>query len=253
MKDIFYESLKDTRETIFAETQKAYGSRLHFHRAFEVAYILEGEANYIVEDETFTARAGDIVFAHCYYRHAAKNNPFHLKHVVAVPEKLTSDIFRLFESDTLPVLLQDREFNKTLLPHFETLVNQKDISATLAKGYANIIFGSLASHYEKVPLKKKNKNVSTIENILKFIDTHYSEPITLESISAHFGYNKTYFSRLFNEKIGMSLTNYINMVRYDKFDKFYKNTDKNITEAVLECGFSSLPTFYRTQKIRKKS
>ena len=72
MKDIFYESLKDTRGTIFAEMQKAYGSRLHFHRVFEVAYILEGEANYTVEDENFTAHAGDIIFTHCYYLHAGK-------------------------------------------------------------------------------------------------------------------------------------------------------------------------------------
>ena len=252
MKDIYYESLKDARGTIFAETQHAYSSRLHFHRAFEVAYILEGEANYTVENENFTAHAGDIVFTHCYYLHAGKKAPQHTKYVVAVPEKITSDIRRLFENDTLPVLLQDKEFNKTLLPHFEALINQKEMSTTLTKGYSNIIFGSLASHYEKVPLKKKNKNVSIIENILNYIDSHYNETITLESISAHFGYNKNYFSRLFNEKIGMSLTNYINMVRYDKFEKIYKNTDKNITEIVMECGFSSLPTFYRTQKIRNE-
>ena len=44
MKDIFYEAIKDSRKTIFAEFQKYNTTRLHFHRAFELLYIIEGQA-----------------------------------------------------------------------------------------------------------------------------------------------------------------------------------------------------------------
>ena len=87
---------------------------------------------------------------------------------------------------------------------------------------------------------------------MNFIDDHCCEQLTLESISKHFGYNKTYFSRIFNDHIGMSLNNYINMVRYDKFTALSKDTeDSTITDLVFKCGFSSLSTFYRIRKTRE--
>ena len=60
MKDAFYEALKDTRGRLFAEIQKEYASRYHFHRAFEMAYIFEGDARYEIEDRLFSASADQI-------------------------------------------------------------------------------------------------------------------------------------------------------------------------------------------------
>jgi AraC-like DNA-binding protein len=255
MKNIFYESIKDKMNGIFAEKQQEYDGRMHFHRAFELAYITEGSAHYIVEDEEFIAREGDIVFCHCYYRHTSTVDFPHTKYIVAVPEKLSKDAANLFKDSTLPVLLSDKTFNKTLLPYFELLASEgESMTKILSRGYANILFGSLAGHYNNIAVKPKNKNVEVIADILNYIDEHFRDRITLESISAHFGYNKTYFSRLFNQHIGMSMSNYINMVRYDAFERMYGNKmHENTTELVFDCGFSSLATFYRVREFRNKS
>lgn len=253
MTNAQYESLKDTSESIYAKKQAEYPVTLHFHRAFELAYILSGSARYTVEGEDFLATAGDIVFSHCCYRHKSFQTPQHTKYVIAVSENITSDISKLLKKRTFPSLLNDKEFNQTLLPYFSALVEgEGNTPKILERGYANIIFGSISNHYEKTAIKQKNKNVSIIEDILNFIDEHYAEPINLETISKHFGYNKTYFSRLFNGYIGMSLNNYLNMVRYDKFDSMQKNPkNQTITDLVFKCGFPSLSTFYRVQKNRK--
>jgi len=253
MKNILYEAIKDTDNMIFAEHQQSFYGRLHFHRAIEIGYIISGQSEYIVEDEKISATANDIVFTHSYCSHCTKDTRENDKYVIAVSENFSNDIKNLFREVTLPVYLDDKEFNKTLLPHFEILACKgKQMPPILAKGYANVIFGSLSEHYEKVPLKPKNKNISVIAETLKFIDEHYNEQITLQSIADAFGYNKTYFSRLFNNHIGMSLNNYVNMVRFDRFEEMYKNSDeKNITNFALECGFSSLATFYRVRKFRE--
>lgn len=254
MKDIFYESNKDKSSDIFAEKQKEFGGRFHFHRAFELAYITDGRARYLIEDENFIAEKDHIVFAHCYYRHKSYDDIKHNKYVIAVPEKLSRDVASLFEESTLPTLLADTEFNKTLLPFFEKLTNEcSDMPRILSKGYANIIFGSLSQHYNSISVKPKNKNVLIIADILEYIDDHFRDKITLESLAATFGYNKTYFSRLFNQHIGMSVNNYINMVRLDRFEKLSADSkSENITELVFDCGFSSLATFYRVREVRRK-
>ena len=255
MKNIFYESTKDKMNGIFAEKQHEYDGRLHFHRAFELGYITEGSAHYIVEDEEFTATEGDIVFCHCYYRHTSTVDSPHTKYIAAVPENLSKDVATLFKDSTLPIHLSDKQFNKSLLPYFELLSREsKNMTKILSRGYANILFGSLSSHYNNIAVKPKNKNVEVIADILNYIDEHFREQITLETLSARFGYNKTYFSRLFNQHIGMSMNNYINMVRYDTFERLYGNKlGENITELVFDCGFSSLATFYRVREFRNKS
>ena len=255
MKDIFYEYMKDNQNTIFAEKQKEFPGRLHFHRAFELAYICEGQAQYTVDTETFVASSDHIVFCHCYYPHVSPVVPPHTKYVIAIPERLTKDIAVAFSHSTLPAFLPDKDFNKSLLPFFEKLVYESaNISNMLSKGYAQIIFGSLAEHYNSVSTIPKNKNISLIADILSYIDVHFQEPISLESISAHFGYNKTYFSRLFNKHIGMSLNNYINMIRLNHFEVLSKNSNEaNITDLIFACGFSSLATFYRVYNFRKSN
>lgn len=252
MKDIYYESSKDTSSALFAQTQKEFNGRLHFHRAFELAYILSGNADYVVEDERFVAFENSIVFCHCYYRHKSYDNLPHKKHVIAVPENLTSDISAKFKEFTLPSLLVDTEFNKTILPYFNLLTQSStNISSMVMKGYANIIFGLLAEHYESVSIKSRNKNIAVIADILSYIDANFREPLTLDSLASVFGYNKTYFSRIFNRHIGMSLNNYLNMVRLTAFEERIKQSDsKSVADTAFECGFTSLATFYRVQKFR---
>ena len=151
MKRIFYESFKDTSGLIYAEKQKEISGRIHFHRAFELAYILDGVATYNVEGEKLRAEAGDIVFVHCCYSHQSLMEPAHNKYVIAVPENITSDVAELFAESTLSTVLSDKEFNRTLLGYFESLVNGKNLKIA-EKGYANVIFGSLANHYERISI-----------------------------------------------------------------------------------------------------
>lgn len=255
MKNILYEAIKDTHNKIFAEKQCEFYGRVHFHRAFEIAYIAEGATDFIVDDEKIHAEENDIIFVHSYCCHTARDIYKNSKYVIAVSENFSKDINNLFKELTLPPYLGDKEFNKTLLPFFKVLEQKgENMSTVLARGYANVIFGSLAEHYDKVLVKQKNKNISVIADTLGYIDNHYKEQITLEDIANYFGYNKTYFSRLFNNHIGMSLNNYINMVRFDKFEELYKTSkNKNITNLAMECGFSSLATFYRVKQFRKNN
>ena len=61
MKNILYEAIKDTHNKIFAEKQIEFYGRVHFHRAFEIAYISEGATDFIVDDEKIHAEKNDIM------------------------------------------------------------------------------------------------------------------------------------------------------------------------------------------------
>ena len=253
MKDAYYEAPKDTRGKLFAEIQKEYASRYHFHRAFEIAYVFEGEAKYRVEEEDFFAEKDQIIFAHCYYRHRSYDVTKHRKYVIAVPEQLAHDITPLLSESTLPHLLPDKEFNQTLLPYFKALSETTETTSEIVvKGYVSLIFGLLLSHYKSITVAAQSKNISIIVKILGYIDQHVEEPLSLGKIAEHFGYNTSYFSRLWSSSVGIPLHQYVNFLRLDRFAQLMKERkDESITDLVFKAGFPSLSTFYRAKADRK--
>ena len=107
---------------------------------------------------------------------------------------------------------------------------------------------NMAIFYGKNNVAKPHfhRNLEIMVDILQYINMHYKEPLTLEGVASAFGYNKYYFSRIFNRYIGESLSNYINVVRVQNFMRA-ANEEKNpqISRLAEECGFESMPTFYR--------
>ena len=249
MTRIFYESLKDTDKNVYAQEQEPHDNRLHFHRAFEIIYIKSGSCEMEVANKSFVAETDDIIFVHRYYTHRSTMLLHHSKYVVAVPEHYSTDFKEYFENETLACHLNDKEFNKTLLPYFEELITkQGTLPKTVTKGFLNVIFGYLKSHYAPEEIHNSSKNVSVIIEILNYIDSQCHENLTLSALATKFGYNKTYFSRLFNRYIGVSVRDYINSARLNKIDELKnRNPDACITELAIAAGFQSLATYYRAK------
>ena len=253
MNDIYYEALKDSNRNVFAELQKDSRCKLHFHRAYEFSYILAGQDFYTIEGENVVADADCIVYIHKFYRHKSKSEEPIRKYVIAVPDNFSCDLSAFLENSPPPTLLCDKEFNKTLLPYFEQIMNTPSVPPDLlTNGLVNVIIGNLNSHYGAVEVKKEEKSVSLIVDILCYIDRHAADGLSLDSVAKHFGYNPSYFSRLFSKCVGMPFNEYINLAKLNLFDKLSKNKNsQSITELIYASGFQSTSTFYRVYEKRK--
>ena len=200
-----------------------------------------------VGENTFTADTDNIVFVHNYYRHAFTPCTSYKKIFLVIPYNYGNDFDAVFQHCSLPGLLDDKEFNrKNLRPIFKKMYEERETMPPLVKkGYLNVILGNMFGHYPTVPVEK-NGNIDFLVSVLNYIDVNYANPITLDSLAATFGYNKYYFSRLFNKYIGENITNYINIVRLQHFMNKSKDEEPpSISELAFSCGFDSLTTFYR--------
>ena len=244
MENLLYEYFRDKDEKITISRSSAMAVQPHFHRNVEVLYILSGSVSTKVGDEQFTAEEGDIIFVHNYSVHSFNN--VHTKYFLILPPYYAQDIDKKLSKSTLPPYLSDKEFNKTLLPIFEKIYDEFDTMPSLVKkGYLNVLFGSLLAHYPSVPVEKP-ADIDFIVKVLHYVEEHYSDPITLDSISSVFGYNKYYFSRIFNRCVGENLSSYVNTVRLRYFMKQMKaEASPRISKVALASGFESIPTFYR--------
>ena len=256
MENIIYEYKHDksTKMKIFHGNSSR--SPRHFHRCIEILYVTKGEVETTIGGDTFVASPDDIIFVHNYYVHSFMPKTEYQKYVLIVPTNFGNDVDKIFKSQTLPPLLRDERFNRRFIrPYFEKLIEEDAEMPTLVKkGYLNLIVGTLFDHYPSLPVKTP-ENIELMVDILHYIDEHYKEPLTLDSVATEFGYNKYYFSRIFNRYIGESLTNYINVVRLQYFMRMSKESkNPQISKFAEECGFESMPTFYRCfQKIYGES
>ena len=85
-----------------------------------------------------------------------------------------------------------------------------------------------------------------VRNCLNWIDFHYMEPLSLESLAARFVINKNYLSSRFHREVGMTLTDYINKTRVQQAEKLLRKTTLSMQDIAEKCGFSDANYFTRT-------
>lgn len=91
----------------------------------------------------------------------------------------------------------------------------------------------------------KKMEVSCVKS---FLDEHYSEKLSLESVASHFFIDKHYLARLFKKQYGVTLVTYLQQVRITHAKRMLRFTDKSIEEIGLECGIGELNYFSRVFK-----
>ena len=91
----------------------------------------------------------------------------------------------------------------------------------------------------------KKMDISIVKS---FLDEHYSEKLSLESVASHFFIDKHYLARLFKEQYGVTLVTYLQQVRITHAKRMLRFTDKSIEEIGLECGIGELNYFSRVFK-----
>jgi AraC-like DNA-binding protein len=93
---------------------------------------------------------------------------------------------------------------------------------------------------------QKNEHISSLQKILisqrKFMDSE----LTLESVANDMQISKGHLSRVINNNLRMSFTDYINSLRVEEAKSYLQNSDfSNYTLVAigLEAGFNSKSTF----------
>lgn len=86
-----------------------------------------------------------------------------------------------------------------------------------------------------------------INDILAYLNAHYKEDLTIDSIAKEFKIDKSYLSHLFKEYVGTSLWNYIIFRRISCFNEIVSR-EKSIEEASRLSGFNNYSNFFRLYK-----
>ncbi len=81
-----------------------------------------------------------------------------------------------------------------------------------------------------------------------YMQAHYMEPVTLDEVSAHVGFNASYFSTFFKKHCGTGFLEYLSELRVSKAKELLRDTDLNVTAVCEAVGYADVKHFNRTFK-----
>lgn len=87
-----------------------------------------------------------------------------------------------------------------------------------------------------------NDNI-IIENLAAYIDEHLAEDLSLDRLSAECNYSKFYIARIFAEKTGCTIHQYIRGRRLTLAAEKLARTDEPIVEIAYEAHYNSQQAF----------
>ena len=109
------------------------------------------------------------------------------------------------------------------------------------------VFFELVNQFavKSVPVEKSEnqESLNRLGEITEYIEKHYRESISLESIASKFYLSREYFSRYFRKHMGVTFSRYVNQVRLTHIYQDICNTQDGIMEIAERNGFTNYKLF----------
>ena len=242
---------------------------IHIHDDIEILAGTGGQLDIMIDEQIIPLREGDVVIINRRVPHSTAHVlPYTTSILLQFRiEKLRADEFENVNK-YLSLILADTEKKYTFLPSersvtrelfsiiahiHEESVQERDTYGIVIKGYMEVLLGLLYRHNILYRLEDgyNKETVKRVWPLIEYIDRHYPEPITLDTLSECLHLNREYVCRLFKEATGMPPIEYINYVRVLKAETLLTTTHMSILEIAMNVGFSSASYFNRIFKKRR--
>lgn len=234
---------------------------MHHHHSYELYYLQEGEREYFIDDRFFVVRSGDIVLVprKVFHRTAGKGGRRILLHFSGTfLKQFFTEATLSGLMDQLPFVFRpDEQEREQVLSYLDAMLQeytraerkQIPLNKTLLSGYLfQLLFSIANGNNTYVP---QNSTDERITEIIHYINENYNQISDIQQIADHFFISKYYLCRLFQKKLGVSLMVYLNTIKIRQACLMIKNSNANMTEVAIGCGFNSSSYFCKVFKREK--
>ncbi|GIN13448.1 hypothetical protein J26TS2_33150 [Shouchella clausii] len=238
----------------------------HLHDWYEIVYVYQGKGTFFIDQNLFQAEQGDII--------TIPGNTIH--RVIPTAENLITSTAIFFS----PVLLQRSVFwdsqsylrlfeegrgrkhyrhrleqkNRAQLEMYidqlweeekEKRIDQRQMLALLLQ---QILLFLNRNCLKSERVGPHNAGPVWINQVLDYIELNLENELELNNLAKIAAVSPAHFSRVFKKLIGMNVTEYITTKRIIMAKNLLQKQKENIALIAEQCGFNSMPHFYRTFK-----
>jgi AraC-like DNA-binding protein len=237
----------------------------HYHDNYEIFCSLNERLEYRVNGAVYTLERGDILVLNQFDIHqslAVPGKPYRRQVTIFYPELVSSwsvpgyDLLRCFDR-------RDREFNHLvrLAPAdfalYDELFRRGVASASLPPGEREMVQrlvvaellvvvnrGTQLGPSARLSLSASLDETTRLEAILRYVDAHLTEDITLAGLAERFGTTPNGINRLCRKTGRVTMHQYLLRRRLERA-RLELGSGKTVTEAAYASGFGNLSHFIR--------
>lgn len=217
--------------------------------------VLEGTGTVGCDGTEYHLKQGDCVFLDCrkpYFQRADAEHLWRLKWVHFYGPNMNGIYDKYLQRGGLPC------FTSRHMPEYEQLLDELyGIAASDLYIRDMKIFEKLTAILSL--LMEESWNLSGVSQhaphskremqpVKDYIDQHYKEKIFLDQLAELFYINKFYLTRVFKQQYGLSINNYIQMLRITHAKHLLRFSTLSVEEIGRECGIEDGNYFSRVFK-----
>ncbi|TYP71754.1 helix-turn-helix domain-containing protein [Paenibacillus methanolicus] len=242
-------------------------TELHRHVDFsELVIVLNGHADHIVNNETSFIKKGDVFVINGDTPHGYKDpHQFKICNIMyraemlrfAGPDLRTSNGYQaLFVLEPYYRSIQAYQSKLSLpIPSLEYVASL--ISGLMeeyqgrAQGYQTMLLSRfmelvvyLSRQYDGQENRHAN-NLLHLASAISYIEDHYLEPLSLQSVAEHANVSVRHLNRIFRSYYLLTPISYLLRLRLERAFHLLKQTNRPVTQISYECGFNDSNYFTR--------
>ncbi len=224
----------------------------HYHPYYEVYFLTSGSCRMFIDHTIYYLSAGDIIMLSPYQLHQTvygAGQPAERFTVNFVPAYLDffvsqcsgDGVDAVFSRHKLSIPGERQNYVREL---FLQMIKETLSGDCYSRIQIKSLLFQLLSFLGRCrdlaqPVQALAPDDAVIQEAARYIYTHHSEPLTLESVARTAHMSPAWFSRKFHEAVGLGFKEYLTHIRLEDAEELLLTTSLTITEIALTCGFSN--------------
>ncbi len=236
----------------------------HRHTFYEIYYVLSEQLDYVIGKHVYQMKKGDFMMippgqlhypaetnlklGNSYRRIVLWCDTDYFDRFCEIEPSLR-EIWDTVQNDRIYHFSPSQGVTRHLHDHLLYLLNENRHKYHASDGMCFailmeifVLIGRIANEKQYITVHASTDNLFV--NIVYYIHTHITEKISLDELARRFWISKSHISRFFREYIGLSVHQYILLLRLDGC-RLAINKGTPITQAAVLFGFKDYSSFYR--------
>lgn len=253
------------------------GDILHSHDYSQIWYVTRGSCEHFVEGQkhemlvgdaflvppkvthsTIIQEGGSIICCEFYMEGLFPGNTDSFGRMRELTQNISfAMLFQRELNSAQPCFTFSREGQRTVEKLMYSMLEEYTEGKRFFADYLHLqileLLLTFAREYAQSPVYEKSENVydkyrSMVEKAIRYIDEHYDEPLTLDSVCKISMVSKTYFCYLFKLITNQTFIEYLMDRRIDRAMELLRQTDMSVIDIGQTVGFRDSTHFSRTFK-----
>ena len=224
---------------------------LHSHEYFELYFLCKGKRQLLFEDKIAELEEGSLAVISPFTMHKTEGGTFERINLCISPDAVSADTrevlahFSKFSKLTLDEksFMAVRELLDELLLIEESSEKGSQAKKRVLCEYLMYFIQKHASTREETLVHSATKMPPTLLHILRYVNAHFHEKITLGSLSKRFFLSEVTLCTYFRQYLNLTFGEYISQLRLTKAKELLRTTKKSMDEIAAALGLGSANYF----------